>query len=431
MIDTFASSAPAVGLRSTLEAACVEADCSAGDLTVLAPQNDPFRVDTASRHRDGKWLAVQARNLGLGDRIIHLRGLHYMLVSGEVSKPNGLPYTNTDASWNWLVGDAAKAARWLGYLPFEQIKDARSSEPVIRPFERAGEPVPYLSVGVDVEIPDVDELKPQIYVDGFASAQPYKLVLFGEKTSLEDVLTPIAEEHEADLYLPAGEISDSYLHTMAKVGADDGRPVVVFTITDSDPAGWQMPISIGRKLQAFKALMYPQFEFQVHRVALLPDHVREYRLPSTPLKDTERRADRWTAAMGVEQTEVDALAALQPHLLDGIVRDAMVPYFDATLARRVYAAEREWRVQAQALLEKQLDDDELDRIRAEAAGKLDQLQVEIDAINEALRIDIAEVDLPPIIVPEADVAGDYGLPLIDSAWPWVDQTRRLKMAKNY
>ena len=115
--------------------------------------------------------------------------------------------------------------------------------------------------------------------------QPYKLVLFGEKTSLEDVLAPIADEHEADLYLPAGEISDTLLYQMAKVGAEDGRPMVVLCFSDCDPAGWQMPISIGRKLQAFQALEFPELDFQVHRVALTPDHVREYGLPSTPLKD--------------------------------------------------------------------------------------------------------------------------------------------------
>jgi len=47
------------GLRETLESACDEAGCAAGALTVLAAQNDPFRVDTPARHRDGKWLAVR------------------------------------------------------------------------------------------------------------------------------------------------------------------------------------------------------------------------------------------------------------------------------------------------------------------------------------------------------------------------------------
>jgi hypothetical protein len=35
-----------------------------------------------------------------------------MLVSGEVLKPNGLPYANTEDDWIWMSEDCAKAARW-------------------------------------------------------------------------------------------------------------------------------------------------------------------------------------------------------------------------------------------------------------------------------------------------------------------------------
>ena len=80
-----------------------------------------------SRHTirppDGQWLAMQAKDK-LGDRIIHLRGFHYALL-GEI-KPDGKPYTNTEADWLWLQS-AAKAARWLGYIPFHRIRDARNN----------------------------------------------------------------------------------------------------------------------------------------------------------------------------------------------------------------------------------------------------------------------------------------------------------------
>lgn len=420
-----------IGLRTTLEAACTEAGLGLGALTVLATQNDPFRVDTPAGHRDGAWLAMQALRLDLGERVIHLRGLHYMLVSGETIKPNGTPYKNTDPDWMWLVNSAAKAARWLGYVPFEQIKDARSTPPVIRPFVREV-PTPYLYTGVEVEIPDADDLEPQINIEGFTGIQPHKLVLFGEKTSLEEVLAPIAEAHMADLYLPAGEISDTFLHTMAQVGAEDGRPMVVLAFSDCDPAGWQMPISIGRKLQAFRASLFPELEFEVHRVALTPDHVREHGLPSPPLKETERRADKWIAAKGVQQTEIDALAALQPELLDQIARQAISPFFDASLEQRVREARNDWIAEAQARLDEQLDQEELDRIQTEASERLEQLRDEIDALNDALHVDIGDVDLPEAVIPEPEVDGaSNGTPLISSAWGWIEQTVALKESKGY
>ena len=83
-------------------------------------------------------------------------------------------------------------------------------------------------------------------------------MIFGEKTSLEEVLLPVARAHEADLYLPSGEISDTLIHRIAKDAAEDGRPLVMITVSDCDPAGYQMPVSIGRKLQAFRDLLFPR-----------------------------------------------------------------------------------------------------------------------------------------------------------------------------
>jgi hypothetical protein len=420
-------------LRLLLEDTAAEEGIPLKDLTVLAAQNDPFRVDTPARHRDGAWLAMTARDLGLGDRKIHLRGLHYMVLGRP--KPHGLPYTNTDEDWLWLSGDAGKAARWLGYLPFDQVVDQRNAPPTIRIF-KPPELRPRLYVGIDVDIPSAEDLTPTIGVDGFTGVQPFKLVMFGEKSSLEDVLAPIAERYHADLYLPTGEISDTLLYRMARIGAEDGRPMVVLCFSDADPAGWQMPISIARKLQAFKALHFGALEFEVHRVALTPDQVREYGLPSTPLKETERRGDRWRAAMGVEQTEIDALAALRPDLLRQIARDAIVPYFDRTLERRVSAAREAWITEAQAIVDAATDSEQLRRIRADAAVQLAEMREQIDAINVALDVDTSTFALPRITVPTAELDGEaqrraWAELLLHSGWSFADQCRRLIESKAY
>src|SRR5262249_7585376 len=142
-------------------------------------------------------------------------------------------------------------------------------------------------------------------------------------------------------------------HHMAHSGALDSRPLKIFYFSDADPAGWQMPISLFRKLQGLKAIEFDDLDFQIYRVALTPDQVREYGFPSTPLKDTERRAGKWTAAMGVEQTEIDALAGRQPDLLRRIAIDALSKFYDDTLNRRVRQARDEWRRQAQQSVDEQ------------------------------------------------------------------------------
>lgn len=55
---------------------------------------------------------------------------------------------------------------------------------------------------------------------------------------------------------------------MARTAASDGRPFVVLYFADCDPAGWQMCISVARKLQAFRELLGGGLEFELHRVAL-------------------------------------------------------------------------------------------------------------------------------------------------------------------
>lgn len=424
-------------LRAALEKTMAEQGCSMKDLTVLAPANDPFRVDTTARHRDGEWLAITAERLRLGSRRIHLRGLHYMLI-GE-PKPDGQPYANTDADWSWLQEDAAKAARWLGYIPFDQIVDQRNAEPEVRVFERP-QPRAYISVGVQVDIPDADSIEPYVgayhmqdgrAAMGFGAVQPYHLVLIGEKSSLSDVLAPVAASHKADLYLPTGEPSDTMLYRMASSAAADGRPMRAFYFSDCDPAGWQMPLSVCRKLQAFTVLLPGMPEIQVRRVALTPDQVREHGLPSTPLKDTEKRADRWTAAMGVAQTEIDSLASLRPDLLARIARDALAPWYDHGLDRRAREAYDGWQAAAQAVVDASVDGELIERLRLEAGAKLAALRDEIDAINAALRMDARDFDLPAIVVPDAETDGFDGVPLLDSRWDFAEQCARLIASKSY
>lgn len=413
-------------LRRALEEAIANEGGSMKDYTVLDVSNDPFRVDTPARHRDGGWLATTAQDLGLGDRRIHLRGLHYMVIGRP--KPDGTSYTNTDEDWAWLSTDAVKAARWLGYLPFEQIVDQRNSPPVVQIFERY-KPWPYINVGINVEISG--DVEPRVGIASWEGTQPYKLVIFGEKSSLGDVLAPIANNHEADLYLPTGEVSDTLIHTMAKIGAEDGRPMVVLYFSDCDPAGWQMSISVARKLQAFKTLLFPDLEFEMHRVALTPAQVRQYDLPITPLKESERRGDKWKEAYGVEQTEIDALASLRPDLLRRIARDAITPFYDRTLHSRSYKAQEDWRREAQAIVDDNLDPDLQAQLRTEANEKLVSMKAAIDEINDQLRIDADDFDLPEIVIPEAELDGDQPEPLFDSQWSFAEQCQALIDSKAY
>lgn len=423
------SAAPSSRLRQTIEAAADAYGCPLKDFTVLADQNDPFRVDTPAHHRDGAWLAHAVEELGLGTRVLHLRGMHYMVLGWP--KPNGTPYSNTEADWLWLSGDCGKAARWLGYIDFEQISDQRNSPPIIHE-HTIPDPDYWVDAEMRLELPDLSRaLVPAVEALDFEGRQPYRLVIFGEKSSLEDVLLPLARRYKADLYLPTGEISDTLMHRMARNGAEDGRPMVVFTFTDADPAGWQMPISIGRKLQALQASLFPDLDFEVRRVSLTPEQVGTYGLPSTPLKVTEKRADKWRQETGIEQIEVDALASLRPDLLREIAESAIEPFYDLTLDRRVDEARRTWERSAQEVIDNAVSDLDLDAIETDLAERFEVLNARVREVNDQLSEAVRGLELPPIVVP-GPVTGDaYGTPLVDSRWSFAEQCAALRASKSY
>lgn len=430
-------------LRAVIEGAKTELGLrKLADLTVLS--DDPFRMDRPANHRDGRWLADHiARHLPRRLHI-HLRGLHYVLVSVEAVKPDGVVYRNTPDDWEWLQEKPAKYARWLKYVPFTFIIDARNDEPSFVEWTPPRAPNPAVYGAYVSGRSDLDALALSLGVPFahafFDAAQPYRIAVIGEKSSVGDVLGPLCGRWAADLYLPGGHPTDTMVYRVASIAerlasnaAVDDRPLVVLYFSDCDPSGNDMPRVLARKLQAHKAREFPGLEFEVVQVALTPDQVREYDLPITPLKETEQRADEWKEKTGVEQTEIDALAALRPDLLREIATEAVRPYFDATLASRAATAGGEWKRGAQAQVDASLDRRRFDDLAERVAKAREDFLAELDEVREEAKdlIDPEAIELPPVAIPEPELADRDRPPLIDSRWDWTEQTLRLMRHKRF
>jgi hypothetical protein len=384
-----------------MEKAVQDNGCSMGSLTVLATQRDPYRLDTPTGHRNAAWFAEMIDRFLGPEATVHLRGMHYRVSSAaDINMPNGKPYTNTDEDWEWLQEDASKAARWLGYVPFNRIIDERNAPPELF-IPAALFPRTELSYGTQATFPEeVSEAMPALLsMGGFSVRQAFRIVLFGEKTSLGPVLRPIAEMVGGELLLPTGEASDTMIAELAERASADSRPSVVLYFSDFDPSGRQMAVSVSRKLQAFHDLHYPNLDIRLYPVALTLQQVRRLGLPSTPLKEKERRADKWRAVMGHEQTEIDALAALHPEELRSIALDAIQPFYDSTLKRRVAHAEIDWQREATARLESH---PAYESAQAAIGAALATLQAAAEAFNqtqEDARNALLEIEPPPIHPP--------------------------------
>ena len=329
---------------STLRSIIQSASGSLSDNTVMSNLTDPYRIDTEANHRDAKWLA-QAFAAGKLTAI-HCRGLHYTIVSlPGLVKPNGKPYLNSFEDWTWLQR-VVGYARWLGYIDFDAITDERNAGPELwipPSIEEAGLRIAHDADDLDwpIDLPSI-----QIKCQAPHARQAYKLVLIGEKSSLRSVLKPLCAKYEAELILPTGELSTTLLHGMVQRAAADGRPTRVFYLSDFDPSGVHMPVEVSRKIQALCDLKFHDLDIELRRCALLARQVKELGLPETPMKDTEKRADKWRERFNCEQTEIDALATLQAGVLTAIVENDLKPYFDPTLQKRQRLA---YEVAAQAM----------------------------------------------------------------------------------
>ena len=426
-----------------VEASGLEMDA----LTVLARGNDPYRLDTPAGHRDGKWLADC-----MASGHIHLRGLHYRIVAtGNIRMPNGQLYVNNEQCWNFLSDRAAKAARWLGYVPFEQIVDERNAEPIFC-VKEPGAPklTGSLNRGIGISVPpasiEVPDLRAAMPVLGcespYSVRQPYRIIFIGEKVSLRDVLTPVYDRVGDELLLPTGEISDTQIAAMAARAARDGRPAVVLYFSDFDPSGRQMPVSVSRKLQALRDRDHHNLDIAVYPVALTKEQCIEHNLPSTPLKETEKRAGHWREAMGREQTEIDALLALHPGVLERIARDAVKPFYDSTLwgrsgdARRAWLREAEGRLTEHPLYEVRTRKiyDALERSRSicdeqqaiidAALAKCGETAFALLEAQEKANEELADIELPEADWPEPELEAPPE-PIFTTDDSFADASRKL------
>ena len=452
-------------LGAVIEEASAENGLSLADLTVLANSNDPYRFDHPARRRDAEWFVKQWR----GNDAVHIRGLHYKLI-GRVKKPNGQTYSGSHIDFRWL-GRASLAARWLGLVGFDEFEDRRNGEPFIY---RAERDTTELEVGANssfgAEPPTIDifdgeegELRLFPTIVGMKAEQPFLLSIFGEKSSIRGEAEPIARELGADLYLETGEQSATHVYHIAQRADADGRDLVVACVSDCDPSGYQMAVSIARKLQALIDLYFPMLNANVIHVGLTPAQVRQYNLPSSPLNPKELRRARWRERMGVEQTEIDALLTLHPGALTGMIREALKPYYDPTLNSRVRRAERQWQADAGDKIEAQISGDpdlsgpmeRAEEQASEVTARIEALNQRIEQIrdlvaeinNEADSInnDIASVDrtmsaiaqtieLEPPDIPEPELPDqpEDGANLVfSSAWGWVEATENMKARKAY
>jgi hypothetical protein len=435
--------------------------CVVPNLLVLARQNDPFFAGSPAQERRAQWFAGLWNEFGYTTGV-HLRRVHYQLVSQlSPRKDDGTPYENTEGCWGNL-GEAAKAARYLGLVRPDAFIDRRNPDPhLLAPGSRETTEPGWWVDRVDWDLSSVPTTLagglhlrlPDAWAEGYdydRSDQPVHLELWVEKSTMDDVLIPLCRELGANLVTSLGFQSITSVIALIERVRTTGKPARIFYISDFDPAGDGMPTAVARQLEYWLAEYAPEADVALTPLALTRAQVEQYRLPRIPVKDSDRRKSRFEERYGEGAVELDALEALRPGELARLVREAAAPYRDRTLASRLAGAGGEARravdaawSQATAPYRDELTaieraaqpilaryQDALVRLDNELAVELAPLRERLESVRQA----IADTEQTLIVElperPEAELPeGDEGDWLYRSARNYVEQLAVYKARK--
>ena len=411
-----------------LKALAREMQCRVTDLLALAPANDPFYAEMPRRAEAGEWFAECWQRFGFRHGV-HLRRTHYTIISQEqpVLKPNGEPYENTENDWKFL-GTASLAARYRKLVPVDAFVDRRNPEPLLN--GHAQRRTCQLHVfdrepSFASDLPN-DLVFPNYHLVPLVDEQDYLVEVWVEKSTQNDVLVPLSRRLGFNLVAGVGEMSETAARLAVARAMEAGKPLHIIYISDFDPAGRSMPVALARKVEYIICASEVDATITLNPLALTPEQAAHYRLPRTPIKETEHRAAKFEARFGSGATELDALEALHPGELARLVGEEVGKYVDPTLKERVAQAERDLDRRLDAIRDRVLDRhavaefltryadilEEIDELEHDATATWERIADDLDQERPAIGIEDVPRPRPPTPVDE---------PLFDSQRSYLSQ----------
>jgi hypothetical protein len=145
-----------------------------------------------------------------------------------------------------------------------------------------------------------------------------------EKDALTGVLSPVTGKYDVPLMVARGFSSVSFINEAAKDLADEIRPVYVYHFGDHDYYGRKASAAIDDTLRE----LAPGVEIHFTPLAVTPEQIRKWKLPTRPSGLEGVKADEWDNKPTVE---LDAIAPKK-------LRDLLETYLSKHLPPRKLAA---------------------------------------------------------------------------------------------
>ncbi len=398
------------------------------DLLVLSPQNDPFYMGSTGDIKSAEWF-MQIWNEAGYQTGVHLRRIHYRLVSKAPAKPDGRIYENTDNDWKYLTS-AAKFARYLGMVDISAIIDRRNPDPIV--FDESETEIPRVEIfssdALDYELamPALPKITTYLALDTISD--PYKFEIWCEKSTMNDILEPLCLDYRANLVTGMGELSITAVQKLIDRAADREKPTRIFYISDFDPAGAGMPVAVSRKIEFMAA---SGIDIKLYHILLTADQCEEYDLPRTPIKESELRRKSFEATNGGGATELDALEALYPGEFEEIVQRAILNYRSWEYRDKVRESIAEYRENVEAenekILEKYEDEIAETEMKWHAIQKnYEEWRGQSEELYQTILDDIEDLEFDEYNLPEPPELSEMPDPLYSSDREYLDQLARYK-----
>jgi hypothetical protein len=172
-----------------------------------------------------------------------------------------------------------------------------------------------------------------------SAGQKTRLVVMCEAAGMAPQLSRVANPLGVSVMSGGGFDSLTDKHKFAAALASHDRPTEVLHIGDHDPSGVNMFLAFLEDVEAFTRDLAGNAIFT--RLAVTPDQIRRYGLPTAPPKDTDNRA------FNGQTCQAEALA---PDVLAQILRSAIEQRIDRRIYERVLNRERRVRQELLRLL---------------------------------------------------------------------------------
>ena len=112
---------------------------------------------------------------------------------------------------------------------------------------------------------------------------------------------PSRNAYDVPLMVARGYASLSFLHSAAEAINELYVPAYIYHLGDFDPSG----VNAGEKIEETLRELAPDAEIIFERIAVTPEQIEEWSLPTRPTKASDSRAKTFGSAISVE---LDAIA---------------------------------------------------------------------------------------------------------------------------